>query len=63
MAQSLSYSIPCCTWEKNNVEFVLFDTECVQVKRQQKNRICMYTKVNDGFQSVSKLSKVKDGER
>ena len=44
------------------MEFVLFGIVCDQVKRQQKNRICMYTEVNDGFQSVSKLSKVKDGE-
>ena len=28
---------------------LLFDTDCVQVKRQQKNKICMYTKVNDGL--------------
>ena len=37
------------------MEFVLFDTDCVQVKRQQKNKICMYTKVNDDLPMILNL--------
>ena len=37
------------------MEFVLFDTVCVQVKRQQKNRIYRYTKVNDDLPMILNL--------
>ena len=34
---------------------MLFGTVCVQVKRQQKNKICMYTKVNDDLPMILNL--------